>query len=102
MNTTTLTLGAPGFMARRSAFDWIFAVLVVAGAGYAFSRYGAHMDGYERGILAGAVPLLVGLGWFWAPLRALTVAVALASFVAIGLYEKTIRTSFNICNPRKS
>jgi len=89
MNTTTLTLGAPGFMARRSAFDWIFAVLVVAGAGYAFSRYGAHMDGYERGILAGAVPLLVGLGWFWAPLRALTVAVALASFVAIGLYART-------------
>ncbi|MBA3598355.1 MAG: c-type cytochrome biogenesis protein CcsB [Methylibium sp.] len=93
MNTTTqstpLLLGQPGYFVRRTALDWLFALLVVVGAGYAFSRYGAHMDGYEKGILAGAVPSLIGLGWFWAPLRALTIAVALASFLAIGLYSGT-------------
>jgi cytochrome c-type biogenesis protein CcsB len=88
MNTTTLTLGAPGFFGRRSVFDWVFALLVAAGAGYAFSRYGAHMDGYELGILAGATPLVIGLGWFWGPLRVLAIAVALASFLAIGLYGR--------------
>lgn len=93
MNTTTtstpLGFGQPGFFARRSAFDWVFALLVVVGAGYAFQRYGAHMDGYELGILAGATPLVIGLGWFWGPLRGLAIAVALASFLAIGLYART-------------
>nr|MBA2722883.1 c-type cytochrome biogenesis protein CcsB [Methylibium sp.] len=93
MNTTTqstpLLLGQPGYFVRRTALDWLFALLVVVGAAYAFSRYGAHMDGYEKGILAGAVPSLIGLGWFWGPLRALTIAVALASFLAIGLYSGT-------------
>ncbi|WP_421881082.1 c-type cytochrome biogenesis protein CcsB [Methylibium sp.] len=93
MNTTTpqtatLTIGRGGYFAQRSAFDWIFALLVVAGAGHAFSRYGAHMDGYELGILAGATPLVIGLGWFWGPLRGLAIAVALASFLAIGLYSR--------------
>ena len=89
MNTTTLNLNAPGYLARRSWFDWLFAVLVIAGAGYAFQRYAASMDVYEKAILVGAVPAAIWLGWFWKSLRSLMVVVGAASLVAIGLYVRT-------------
>ena len=89
MTTTTLTLGQPSYFARRSAFDWVFALLVLLGAGYAWQRYGASMDVYERGILVGAVPALISLGWFWAPLRVLALAVGASTLLAISLYLRT-------------
>jgi cytochrome c-type biogenesis protein CcsB len=98
MNTTTaappnqsLVLGRPGLigrMTRRSLFDWLFALLVIAGAGYAFQRYHASMDGYEKGILLGSVPALVALGWAWGPLRVLALAVGGATLTAIALYGR--------------
>ena len=88
MNTATasITLGRRGYFAQRDWQDWVFALLVLAGAGFAFSRYGAAMDGYEKGILACATPALIALGWFWRPLRLLTVLVGAASLLAINLY----------------
>ena len=86
MNTTTLPLGKPGYFSGRSGFDWAFALLIVLGAGYAWTRYGSAMDGYEKGILLGAVPALVALGWFWGPLRGLSLGVGAVSLLAIGLY----------------
>ncbi len=95
MNTTTapktLTMGRPGLagnLARRSAYDWLFALLVVVGAGYAFQRYQASMDGYEQAILLGSVPALVALGWFWGPLRGLSLGVGAATLLAIALYNR--------------
>ena len=93
--TTTRTLGpgsagrAPGLLASRGAYDWVFAALVVAGAGFAFWRYGAAMDVYERWILAGSVPVVIGLGWFWPPLRTLALGVGAAALLAIALYART-------------
>jgi cytochrome c-type biogenesis protein CcsB len=89
MNTTTLTLGRPGYFHSRNAFDWLYALAVLVGAGYAFSRYGASMDVYERGILAGATPALIALGWFWSPLRVLALAVGASALFAIHLYGQT-------------
>ena len=96
MNTTTapktLVMGRSGLsgrLARRSAFDWLFALLVALGAGYAFWRYHASMDGYEQAILLGSVPALVALGWFWGPLRALSLGVGAATLGAIALYQRT-------------
>jgi cytochrome c-type biogenesis protein CcsB len=91
MNTTTLDLGKPagGGWLKRSAYDWAFAALLVLGAGYAFQRYGAAMDVYETWILAGAVPFLVALGWFWGPLRTLSLGVGAAVLLAIALYNRT-------------
>ncbi len=90
MNTTTLALGRTANpLARRSAYDWVFALLIVAGAGYAFQRYGQAMDVYELSILAGAVPALIALGWFWGPLRSLTVGVGALVLIAIALYART-------------
>jgi cytochrome c-type biogenesis protein CcsB len=89
MNTTTLTLSQGNVISRRTGFDWVFALLVVAGAAYAFHRYGTSMDIYERWILAGSVPSLIAMGWYWGPIRALTLGVGAAVLVAIGLYAQT-------------
>jgi cytochrome c-type biogenesis protein CcsB len=96
MNTTTaphvaaptIALGRPGLLARRTPFDWVFALLVVLGAAYAFQRYHASMDDYEKGILLGAVPALVALGWFWGALRGLSLGVGAATLLAIALYSR--------------
>ncbi|APW39343.1 c-type cytochrome biogenesis protein CcsB [Rhodoferax koreense] len=84
--TKTITLNE-GFFSRRSPFDWLFAALMLAGAWFTFSRYGAYMDVYERGILVAAVPALVSLAWFWRPLRWLTLAVIGFSLLAIFSYQ---------------
>lgn len=86
MNTTTFDLPRRHALQRRDALDWVFAALVLLGGGYAFSRYHASMDVYEQGILAGTLPTLIALGWFWKPLRTLSVAVGAATLLAIGLY----------------
>ena len=82
----TITLNE-GFMARRNMGDWLFALLIVAGGLFAFWRYHASMDIYEKSILAGSVPTAIWLGWFWRPLRTLMVVVAAASLLAIGSYN---------------
>ncbi|MEL4179648.1 c-type cytochrome biogenesis protein CcsB [Roseateles sp. PN1] len=92
MNTasTTLksgmTIGRQGYFSGRDALDWIFAAIVLIGGLYAFNRYHASMDGYEKAILLCAIPALIAQGWFWRPLRFLTVAVGAASLLAINIY----------------
>ena len=86
MTTATLTLNK-GFLSRHNWFDWLFAATVVAGGLFAFSRYGAYMDVYEKGILLAAMPAMIWLGWFWRPLRVLLLAVAGFALLAIALYQ---------------
>ncbi|WP_310387204.1 c-type cytochrome biogenesis protein CcsB [Roseateles sp.] len=78
--------GASGPFSGRDAFDWLFAALIVAGGLFAFTRYGASMDVYEKGILGFAMPALIALGWFWRPLRLLVVLAGAASLLSINLY----------------
>lgn len=89
MNTTTLTLSQGNLLTRRTPFDWVFAALVVAGAAFAFHRYGTRMDVYETWILAGTVPSVIALGWYWGPLRALSLGVGAAVLLAISIYAQT-------------
>ena len=77
----------PGYFARRDVWDWLFAAFVMVGAAWAFVRYNAAMDGYEKAILVGTVPAMIWLGWFWRPLRTLSVVVAVFSVLAIWLYQ---------------
>lgn len=93
MNAVTLTLNTmskPWLRALqgRSLFDWVYALWIVLGSAYAFKRLGAQMDVYEQGILIGAGLALIGLGWFWTPLRRLVLGVALASLTAVALYSR--------------
>jgi cytochrome c-type biogenesis protein CcsB len=87
--TTTLNLGRSHYLAARSVFDWLFAALVIAGGAFAFSRYAGAMDVYEKGILAGALPATIAIGWFWGRLRTLMLGVTALAFVAIALYNRT-------------
>ena len=75
------------YFSRRNATDWVFAVVLVLAGAFAFFRYEAAMDGYEKAILLGAVPSLVWVGWLWRPLRALMAGVAALSLLAIWLYQ---------------
>jgi len=83
---TALTLNG-SFLSHRNTFDWLFAVLVLAGTVFAFTRYADFMDGYEKAILVGAAPFAIWLGWFWRPLRVLMAVVAALSLLAISLYQ---------------
>ena len=84
--TTTLSIGRASYFGARSLYDWLFALLLIGGAAFVWQRYGAAMDGYERGILIAALPSLIALGWFWGPLRTLSLGVGAATLAAIGLY----------------
>ena len=77
---------APGYFRRLQLLDWLFAVVLAAGAGYALQRYGSFMDVYEQAILVCAVPTFVALGWHWKPVRWLMPLVAVLAFCAIALY----------------
>lgn len=57
--------------------------MVIAGGLFAFSRYSAFMDVYEKGILLGAMPAVIWLGWFWRPVRLLLLVVA--GFALMGI-----------------
>ncbi|MFM2275593.1 MAG: hypothetical protein RL211_1465 [Pseudomonadota bacterium] len=83
---TTITLNE-SFMSRRNWFDWVFAVVVMAGGLFAFSRYSAFMDVYEKGILLGAMPAVIWLGWFWRPVRLLLLVVAGFALTGIASYQ---------------
>ena len=85
MNTTTMTLN-PGYLSRLNWLDWAFALLAVIGTGVAFGLYHPSMDVYEKYILAGTLPAVIWLGWFWAPLRNLMLVVAAISLLAIQSY----------------
>ena len=101
MNTTTsinatTTLSASrgstlrlneGYFAKRNILDWVFAVLVTGGFLYAFARYSAYMDVYEKGILLGAIPATIAMGWFWRPLRVLMMVVAGFALLGIASYQ---------------
>ena len=76
-----------GYFARRNTLDWVFAVLVAGGFLYAFARYSAYMDVYEKGILFGAIPATIALGWFWLPLRILMMLVAAFALLGIASYQ---------------
>jgi cytochrome c-type biogenesis protein CcsB len=93
--TTTLTLHE-GFLSRRSPYDWIFALVVAAGGLYAFATYGQYMDVYEKGILLGAIPSAIWLGWFWRPLRTLMLVVAGLSLLGVVSYQGELGRADNV------
>ncbi|MDZ7891261.1 MAG: c-type cytochrome biogenesis protein CcsB [Rhodoferax sp.] len=72
---------------RRTWWEWVFAAFVIAGGVFAFARYHSAMDVYEKGILLGAVPAAIWLGWLWAPLQRLMLLVAVLSLTGIAAYQ---------------
>ncbi|WP_175106505.1 c-type cytochrome biogenesis protein CcsB [Pararobbsia alpina] len=75
------------FFASLTVFDWVFAALLIAGAGFALNRYHAHMNYYDKLVMVCAVPTFAVLGWRWKPVRPLMVLIAAISIGAIQLYQ---------------
>jgi cytochrome c-type biogenesis protein CcsB len=78
------------YWTRLSAFDWLYAFMLSAGALYAFNMYGAHMDIYEEAILLLSAPTFAVLGWNWKPVRALMIVLAVLSLFAISQYAGSL------------
>ncbi|TCW78090.1 c-type cytochrome biogenesis protein CcsB [Burkholderia sp. SRS-46] len=75
------------FLRRLDAVDWLFALAMVLGAGYAFVHYSAHMDDYDKAVLIATVPASVTLGWRWKPARLLMATIAALSLLSIQIYQ---------------
>jgi cytochrome c-type biogenesis protein CcsB len=75
-----------GYFQRLSLLDWLFAAGLCAASLYAFLRFGAYMDVYEKGILLLAAPTFALLGWHWKPVRWLIPLLAVLALYAISLY----------------
>ncbi|MES2563716.1 MAG: c-type cytochrome biogenesis protein CcsB, partial [Pseudomonadota bacterium] len=84
--THSLSLPQP-LIKRLSLADWIYAVLVAAGVGFALTRFGAWMDVYEQGILIGAGAAVIGLGWHWKGMRVLLAVIIAGALASIALYQ---------------
>ncbi len=75
------------FFRRLSSIDWLFAIALVGGAGFALSRYHAFMNYYDKLVLVGATPALIALGWRWKSARPLLAAIAVLSLLSINVYH---------------
>jgi len=80
----------PSFWQTLTVIDWLWALLTLAGSGYVFMRYGAAMDVYELGIMAGVTAALIGTGWLWKPVRMLSVCVAALTLFALWRYGSSL------------
>ncbi|TDY03667.1 c-type cytochrome biogenesis protein CcsB [Thiohalophilus thiocyanatoxydans] len=78
--------GKQSFFKQLSPFDWIWAAVLLFGAGFAWNKYSALMDHYEVGILFGTALALIALGWYWKATRYLMIAIAAVSLFAVSLY----------------
>jgi cytochrome c-type biogenesis protein CcsB len=75
------------FLRRLGVFDWLFALAVAGGAGFALARYHGFMNYYDKLVLVCAVPALVVLGWRWKPARLLAVGIAALSLLSLQIYH---------------
>mgnify|MGYP003641471049 FL=1 len=66
--------------------DWVWAIMVLLGSGYAYASYASLMDVYEQVILFSTGISLVALGWHWKEIRGLSLAVFLLSIFGISRY----------------
>jgi cytochrome c-type biogenesis protein CcsB len=95
MSASQETLHAPDFYPqpfwkKLNMLDWAWAAFMVAAVAYTYIAYGAHMESYEKVILAGALVGAVGLGWLWRSIQVLILVVAGISLFAISLYGHNI------------
>lgn len=79
-------LDQPGFFKKLSAFDWVWALLVLAGSLFAWNQYSVLMDVYEVGILVLTAVLAVWMGWAWKPARLYFLIVAAVSMLGVTQY----------------
>jgi cytochrome c-type biogenesis protein CcsB len=82
-----ILLDRPSLLKRLTVLDIAFALLLVAGAGYALSQYSAHLNYYDKLVMCCAVPVFAVLGANFKPIRLLMVGIAALSLFAIQIYH---------------
>lgn len=90
MNDALLDNPNPSIFKSNGWFEWLYAMLLLVGAIYAFKQYSAFMDSYEVIFLFAAVALFSWLGWQWKALAKLVVGVGVISLIAINSYQGTL------------
>ena len=83
------------FLKRLGIVDWLFALAMVAGAGFALTRYHPFMNYYDKLVLVCSVPVFVVLGWRWKPVRPLMAGIAALSLLAIQIYHGDLSRADN-------
>ncbi len=87
MNTDVLNFQPKTLWQTLKVADWLYALLLVAGAIFAFNKYSQHMDIYEVSFLFGAAAVFSYLGWRWKGLAKLVIGVGVISLFSIYLYQ---------------
>src|SRR5690554_6300124 len=73
--------------------DWLYAIVLFAGAIFAFNKYSHYMDGYEQFFLFGAALTFTWLGWRWKAIRLLIVGIGVLSLFAVYLYGSDLQSA---------
>jgi len=87
MNTEKLNFTPQTLLQSLKMQDWIYALLLAAGAFFAYSQYSQFMDIYEVSFLFGAAAVFSYLGWRWKGLAKLVIGVGAISLFSISLYQ---------------
>ena len=87
MNTDVLNFQPKTLMQSLKVTDWLYALLLLAGAIFAYRQYSQHMDVYEASFLFGAAAVFSYLGWRWRGLAKLVLGVGVISLISIYLYQ---------------
>ncbi|MDR0564774.1 MAG: c-type cytochrome biogenesis protein CcsB [Azoarcus sp.] len=82
-------------LAKRNIGDWLFALAVIAGTGFAYHRLVHVMDGTDIAILILHALLLIAVGWLWRPFRLFSVTVAALALFSIWLYQGDLTRSID-------
>lgn len=89
-NSKYLSHASQSFLQRLSPQDWLYSLILLAAALFAFKQYSSFMDAYEIGFLFGAVILFSVLGWAWKPIRLLVIAIGVISVYSTTLYHSDL------------
>lgn len=84
---TAMDYHEKSLLQRLNWQDWLYAILLAAGAIFAYSKYAKYMDIYEVVFLFGAVAVFSYLGWQWKAIGKLVLAIAIVSLFSISLYH---------------
>lgn len=86
MNTTAIDFQTKSIFQTLKWPDYLYAIILVLGSVFAFSKYSHHMDVYEIGFLFSAAAVFSYLGWQWKSLAKLILGIGALSIFAINLY----------------
>lgn len=87
MNSNVLDYQQKTLLQRLNWQDWVYALILVAGSIFAYTKYAHYMDIYEIFFLFSSAALASYLGWRWRGLGKLVLAIGAISLFSISLYH---------------